>query len=910
MSSTPSTKQNFPVGWVLLFAVLAAYALEDFKAAWLGALAGWLCGRVLGLERQIEALHERLRELDLRLFRREHAGPPPQQAEAARAAIPDVSTTASVAVEPAASPRVMPRMSPGWSATPPTDEAVLPTPPRSRTPGFLDPIEAWFKRGNPIAQLGVLITFFGAVFLIKYAAAEGYLPIEWRLGGLAVGALAMVVTGWRLREKASVYVLTLQGGGLALLYLTVLAAFRFYALLPSAMAITLLAIVAAASAALAVRQNALALAVIGFSGGFVAPLLIGGHGSHIALFGYYTVLNLGVFAIAAYRAWSVLNLLGFVFTFVITALWRATRYQPDLFASTEFFLLLFFALYVGVTVLNARNRSPDLRSAVSGTLTFGLPAIVLSLQASIVRDDEYGLAWSAFGFGLFYLLLAGALHASKRETLRLPKQAFIAIGVVLLSLAVPLRYDEQATAATWALEGAGAVWLGVRQDQRRTRFFGVLIQMLAAISLILSLREIDDTDAALAAGVPGGVLLALAGWLSGYWLYRHHERLAPYERNVDRAFAVWGVGWWLYAGCAQIDHLHTMSGVGLALLFAAMTALLLDLAGARLAWAWLRELARVVLVLFAAFGAGKALIGHPFGEGGSFGWAALLTVHYFLLWRREHCASAEDNTIIARGLHVGALWLLALRGSLELAWQISETRSSDWIALAYGLVPAALLLPITLRQPRWPVAVHDDSYRLWAAPPMAIWLLLWIALNSLFNRGNAAPLPTLPLLNPLDLAIAGTLAVLAIGWQELSAAQRGRLALPQPWLLPAIVAGVVFVWLNSALIRSLHYGFGTPLGEYGIRHSALVQAALSIFWGSLGFSAMLLGARRGAREIWLVGAGLMVVVALKLFLVDTAGTGTLARIAAFLIVGALLLVTGYLAPLPPSRADTGEEEAR
>ena len=805
----------------------------------------------------------------------------------------------------------MPQTSPGWSTTPPpTDEPVLSTPPLSRTPGFLDPIEAWFKRGNPIARLGVLITFFGAVFLIKYAAAEGYLPIEWRLGGLAIGALAMVVTGWRLREKASVYALTLQGGGLALLYLTVLAAFRFYALLPSAMAITLLAIVAAASAALAVRQNALALAVIGFSGGFVAPLLIGGHGSHIALFGYYTVLNLGVFAIAAYCAWSVLNLLGFVFTFVITGLWRATSYQPELFASTEFFLLLFFALYVGVTVLNARNRSPDLCSAVSGTLTFGLPAVVLSLQASIVRDYEYGLAWSALGFGLFYLLLAAVLHVSKRASLRLPMQAFIAIGVVLVSLAVPLRYDDQATAATWALEGAGAVWLGVRQDQRRARFFGLLIQVLAAISLMLGLRDSDDTGALFAAGVPGGVLLAVAGLLSGYWLFRHRERLASYERKAVSAIAFWGVGWWLYAGCAQIEHAQTTSELGLALVFAAMTALLLDLAGARLAWGWLRELACSVLVLFAAGGASEALSGHPFAEGGSYGWLALFGAHYRLLWRRERAAPVQDNAILLRFLHVGALWLLALLGSLEFAWQIDRTRPDDWIALAYGLVPAALLLPVALRQPRWPVAAHDDSYRLWAAPPMAIWLLLWIALNSLFNRGNAAPLPTLPLLNPLDLAIAGTLAVLAIGWQELSAAQRGRLALPQPWLLPAIVAGVVFVWLNSALIRGLHYGFGTPLGEYGIRHSALVQAALSIFWGSLGFSAMLLGARRGAREIWLVGAGLMVVVALKLFLVDTAGTGTLARIAAFLIVGALLLVTGYLAPLPPSRADTGEEEAR
>jgi uncharacterized membrane protein len=45
----------------------------------------------------------------------------------------------------------------------------------------------------------------------------------------------------------------------------------------------------------------------------------------------------------------------------------------------------------------------------------------------------------------------------------------------------------------------------------------------------------------------------------------------------------------------------------------------------------------------------------------------------------------------------------------------------------------------------------------------------------------------------------------------------------------------------------------------------------------------------------------MVVVVAKLFLVDLSNVGTIARIMSFLTVGALLLVTGYLAPLPPRK---------
>jgi uncharacterized membrane protein len=46
----------------------------------------------------------------------------------------------------------------------------------------------------------------------------------------------------------------------------------------------------------------------------------------------------------------------------------------------------------------------------------------------------------------------------------------------------------------------------------------------------------------------------------------------------------------------------------------------------------------------------------------------------------------------------------------------------------------------------------------------------------------------------------------------------------------------------------------------------------------------------------------MLVVVAKLFLIDLSSIGTVARIASFLSVGVLLLVTGYLAPLPPKKA--------
>ena len=59
--------------------------------------------------------------------------------------------------------------------------------------------------------------------------------------------------------------------------------------------------------------------------------------------------------------------------------------------------------------------------------------------------------------------------------------------------------------------------------------------------------------------------------------------------------------------------------------------------------------------------------------------------------------------------------------------------------------------------------------------------------------------------------------------------------------------------------------------------------------------------RQGNRLIWLCGATLLGVVVAKLFMVDLAGHGTVARIVSFVAVGLLLLVIGWFAPVPPKQ---------
>ena len=186
----------------------------------------------------------------------------------------------------------------------------------------------WILGGNTLVRVGVVILFFGLTFLAKFAAEHVTVPIEMRLLGIAASGVGLLAFGWRLRAKRPGYALSLQGGGIGIFYLTIFAALRLYHLMPAVTAFALMLGIVVAAILLAVRQNSLALAMLGATGGFLAPILAStGQGSHVVLFSYYTILNIGILGVAWYRAWRPLNLLGFVFTFVIGAVWGC-YYSP------------------------------------------------------------------------------------------------------------------------------------------------------------------------------------------------------------------------------------------------------------------------------------------------------------------------------------------------------------------------------------------------------------------------------------------------------------------------------------------------------------------------------------------------------------------------------------------------------
>jgi len=384
-----------------------------FLGALLGALAGLAISEVVQIRSAFASVRAELREL--RAF---------MERGAARAG------TATAA--PRAEPTPYYQQGPMRPAAPPTPPPAQPTPaaeahrelaalsPQDWRPlGVQRPIEPpagnalvallknYFTGGNALVRAGIIVLLFGVGFLLRYLAEHTHVPIEFRLCGVALGALALLVLGWRLRKRRLGYALALQGGAVGILYLTVFSALHLYSLLSPTAAFALLAAIAALSATLAVLQSSLAVALLSITGGFLAPFLAStGHGEHVALFSYFAVLNGVILAIAWFRSWRMLNVVGFAFTFVLSTVWGVLQYRPEDFASTEPFLIGFFLLYVAIAVLYSTRRAPVLHGYLDGTIIFGTPIAAFGLQAAMLHDQPLALAYSALGVCALYTVLA------------------------------------------------------------------------------------------------------------------------------------------------------------------------------------------------------------------------------------------------------------------------------------------------------------------------------------------------------------------------------------------------------------------------------------------------------------------------------------------------------------------------
>src|SRR5882724_8953195 len=241
-----------------------------------------------------------------------------------------------------------------------------------------------FMGAKLFAWIGGLALFLGVAFFVKYSFGHNLIPPELRVAiGFVVG-VGLLIGGLLLKRKENaVTAQTLCATGILVLYAVTFACrsyyhFSFFGLIPTFLLMTL---VTAVAFLLAVRLNAIVVAVLGIAGGFLTPILLSTNQDNpLGLFVYIALLDLGLLALAQRQRWNVLPILGAVGTALMQFAWITTFFVPEkYFAGNK--VLVVMAVFAGFQALFlaavAWSKSTAKLSGEVFTCALGLAAVAM-----------------------------------------------------------------------------------------------------------------------------------------------------------------------------------------------------------------------------------------------------------------------------------------------------------------------------------------------------------------------------------------------------------------------------------------------------------------------------------------------------------------------------------------------------
>ena len=405
--------------------------------------------------------------------------------------------------------------------------------------------EQWIKLEEKLGKqwmtwVGAVVLFLSAGFFVKYAFEHGWLT-EW--GRVILGVIAgivVIILGERfLRREMRSLGQGLVGAGLAILYVSLYAAYGFYELLPQPITFILLALVVICGMVLAIIHDTIAISFLSLLGGFLTPLLLStGRDSRDALFAYIVLLDLGVLGVAFFKRWRIIDILAFVGTWALFTGWYIRFHNSPTYSTLPTVLWL-AAIYVIFLlqpfVFHLRSGTPIVGErfflAVSNAAgMFGWVYTILH------TTHKHILGFITLGMSASYLVL-GSLT---RKRLRNDERAvfgFIALSVMFLTIAIPIHLDFHGVTVAWAVKVPVLLYLAYKYSYLPVRI-GVLISLILAAGRIFTIHWPLHEEPFIPffnKQFGTAIIVSLAG--GAYTLIHHLQR--NNSSAIDRVLKVW-----------------------------------------------------------------------------------------------------------------------------------------------------------------------------------------------------------------------------------------------------------------------------------------------------------------------------------------------------------------------------------
>lgn len=321
-----------------------------------------------------------------------------------------------------------------------------------------------------LLRIGVLLLVIGIGFFLKYSIDHQYLNETARVGLATATGLGLLIGGVRLLGgQFQLLGHGLMGAGLSALYFSVFAGASFYKLIPQEAAFGLMSAVTALAGGIAIRFRAKLVAVLGVLGGYGTPILLStGTVNFIGLYGYMTVLGVGVLWVCSRQQWPLLNYLAFVCNWVLTAA-SLTDFKPEYFNEVMPFLSVFFMLFSTMTfVFNLRTQAKS--NLLDVIVLFLNAAIFFGLSYGVI-EHTYSSKWVAVvTLGLTAFYTAHVYYCLAKKVLdRELMLTFTGLAAFFLTVTIPLLLSREWITVSWSVQALVLLWISLKLDSNFLR---------------------------------------------------------------------------------------------------------------------------------------------------------------------------------------------------------------------------------------------------------------------------------------------------------------------------------------------------------------------------------------------------------------------------------------------------------
>lgn len=539
-------------------------------------------------------------------------------------------------------------------------------------------------------------------------------------------------------------------------------------------------------------------------------------------------------------------------------------------------------------------------------------------------------------------------------------EASLALGCGFLALVIPLALSAKWISIGWAVQGAALVWLGARTQRRWTVYFGLALQAFSIVLLVgfdtlmrhwyglLDQLSIPHQMSIVAASSTLPLTVLAACVLLSAFISRHgrvniaaakpqakaqpqtqpatvkttHKRFQQIADNASHSFvatALVVVGFVLYlSAILSADPFWNNGGKTTSIKLAVAMAVFLivgQLMHQRFVWRSMRKVSRLILPftmlswvlvclthvkvetvvdlndyhIKAFSGLGRYLLAML----GCLAIAKLLGAWLLSRWHRDRLDTSVDALV----------WFLVLIAMLT--WMLQQVPFNYWqhaqelraiitilptVLAVLGLISLLLLPRLQALGGRLLGWLEVDTLLKNSAYILVPITFIW-SLSANFSLDGQLLGVYLPLLNPLDLTLISILLYQSYVALKVDTNYR---------TIVLVACGLgAFVTVSSMLVRGFASVWGTPSWEHGAWSVSMVQTGLTILWTVIAMVLMFLANKKAIRLVWFAGITLLTIVVAKLVLIDMSNTSAVLRVVSFIGAGLLMLVIGYLAPLPP-----------